>query len=400
MHQHYLPETAQANAASPELLNESGYAPVRIGRRTMTPQYYEKISRFLDVYAEVCEGLRPCMDLVTRFTHVRENLTTSDFPNLFGDVLSRELLGNYKAYQSSWPAYARRGQVPDFRQVKRFTIEGGQGILPEVKERSPYPAAYITEGANYGYRVTKRGERVPFSMEAIINDDLGALKDIPVRMGVSAARSEDMFIASLFMTSAGPSTSYFSTGNKNQIIQANGAANNNPALSTDALDDVYRVAGNMRDSDGQPILVEKFTLVIPPQLSVVAKKIMRATEVRVNPGATTGTQPTVPNFYRDDFDVVVNPYLPIINTTNGASAWYVFANPANGRPAMEVGFLRGYEAPQIMMKASNQMIVGGGLTDPTMGDFETDAVEYKVRHIFGGTLLDPKLSLVSLGTNS
>jgi hypothetical protein len=34
------------------------------------------------------------------------------------------------------------------------------------------------------------------------------------------------------------------------------------------------------------------------------------------------------------------------------------------------------------------------------GDFDTDTVEYKVRHVMGGTLMDPKAAVASNGSGS
>jgi hypothetical protein len=34
------------------------------------------------------------------------------------------------------------------------------------------------------------------------------------------------------------------------------------------------------------------------------------------------------------------------------------------------------------------------------GDFETDAIHYKVRHVFGGVTLDPIMSVYSNGSGS
>jgi hypothetical protein len=98
--------------------------------------------------------------------------------------------------------------------------------------------------------------------------------------------------------------------------------------------------------------------------------------------------------------LVINPWLPLISTTNGNTSWYLFADPNVGRPAIEVGFLIGHETPELFMKSPNATRVGGGLIDPTEGDFDTDAVEWKERHVFGGTLMDPKSGVASNGTGA
>jgi hypothetical protein len=84
-------------------------------------------------------------------------------------------------------------------------------------------------------------------------------------------------------------------------------------------------------------------------------------------------------------------------SANKNTTWYLFADPGVGRPAMEMGFLRGHETPELFMKSSNSVRIGGGLTGAEEGSFENDGIDYKVRHVFGGGLLDPKASLAYIG---
>jgi hypothetical protein len=88
----------------------------------------------------------------------------------------------------------------------------------------------------------------------------------------------------------------------------------------------------------------------------------------------------------------VNPYLPIIDTSGNAdTTWYLFATLSNGA-AVKVNFLQGHEAPELCMKAPNKVMLGGGSANPLEGDFESDAVMWRVRHILGGKQIDPRMS--------
>jgi hypothetical protein len=64
---------------------------------------------------------------------------------------------------------------------------------------------------------------------------------------------------------------------------------------------------------------------------------------------------------------------------------------------MEVGFLRGHDTPELFMKSPNSIRVGGGVVGAEDGSFETDGVDYKVRHVVGGTLMEPKAAYASKG---
>jgi hypothetical protein len=96
----------------------------------------------------------------------------------------------------------------------------------------------------------------------------------------------------------------------------------------------------------------------------------------------------------------VNPYISAIaNSANGNTSWFLFGNPDVGRPALEVGFLRGYETPGLYEKAPNTMRVGGAV-DPMLGDFDTQERRYKGMLIIGGTRLDGRATVASNGSGS
>src|SRR5471030_2828882 len=70
--------------------------------------------------------------------HLREAMGIADFPGLFGDLLYRQLLGNYMPYPVTYPNWCRVVEVKDFRTLHLYAIDGGQGILPQVLEHEPY----------------------------------------------------------------------------------------------------------------------------------------------------------------------------------------------------------------------------------------------------------------------
>lgn len=369
--------------------NVSGRAR-RVRTRGESPGYKKALLETARLYQRVIEGDRYA---ALQFT---ENMSTSDFSNLFGDVLDRQILARYQSMPVQWDTIAKRGRVRDFRQVKRYTLDGAEATLSAVKELTEYPAAALTDGV-YTYSVGKFGRRVALSWEDLINDDLDAFASIPDRLGNAARRTEEKFVTSLYAASGGPNSTFFSSGNKNLL--ASGASS---ALSISSLQAAYTLLASQVDADGAPIYIESAVLVVPPALKVQAMNIMNATELFAASGGGAGTgndQLRVQNWMRNDVSVIVNPWLPIISTsgTFGSTAWYLFANPNVGRPAMEVGFLVGHETPELFQKSPNATRVGGGAMAGEDGDFDSDAVEWKLRHTLGGTLMDPKSAVASPG---
>lgn len=381
-----LIETYNTNDATERNLYAREGRRVRGGRND--PKHKAALVEAARLYEGTLKGRVP----MSRF---QEAMTTSDFSYLFADIIDRQLLAAYQHRPVMWQQLAKRGRVRDFRTVNRFTLDGGQAILAPVGQAEEYPAASVTDG-KYAYKVGKFGKRLPFTWEDFINDDLDALAALPDRLALSASLSEERFVTDLFAGTTGPDSTFFASGNKN-IVTAN------PALSVAGLTTAFTTLAAQVDLDGNPIYIDGVMLVVPPALEVTANNIIHATEIWSADGGGDGTgsnQLHVTNWLTNRVKLVVDPWLPIISTTNGSTSWYLFADPNVGRPAMEVGFLIGHETPELFIKAPNAIRVGGGLADPMDGDFDNDATDFKVRHVFGGTLMDPKSAVASNGTGS
>ncbi len=352
-------------------------------------KYYEKFAHAAELISNVYSG---------KFDGnvLREAMTTSDFPFLFGDVLDRQLLANYMETPQTYKNFTKVSTVRDFRTVKRFYTEGSEGVLSVVNEQTEYPETSIGE-AKYSYAVKKYGRRIPFSWETMINDDLDALKDVPARFGRAARRTEQKFVTNLYCGTAGPDSTFYNAGNFDNVVTGN------PVLSIAALQTAMTILAAQTDSDGEPIFIDAIELVVPPALEITALNILNAIQINLltSGGGTSAQTLEAVNWMKNRVRLSVDPYIPIVaSSSNGSTSWFLFANPNNGRPALEIGFLRGHESPEIFIKAPNAQRVGGGGVNPMDGDFNTDSIQYKVRHVLGGATLDNKMSVASNGSES
>jgi hypothetical protein len=390
-----LIETIRAEDASVQRLYGSEGRSVRSFRRDSA-----------DYKAALAEAAMLLGNAMSRGTNrdrylLKEALTTADFPYLFGDIIDRQLLANYAETPATYRNWCHLAQVADFRTVKRFAINGSEYILPLVGQQEEYPEGKVSD-LLYQYAVAKYGRGIPFAWEAMVNDDLDALKDIPARFGKAARYSEEYFATGLLADSNGPNASFFTAGNKNLVSVANGSLTGNPVLSIVGLQDAYTVLKNMVNTEGMPIMVTGVQLIVPPGLEIIAQNIMNATEIWMNPANTTLDQSVhTSNWMRSRVTLNVDYMLPLIDTTHGATAWYLVADPDSQRPAFEMGFLRGHPDPEIFMKEPNAVRVGGGgVVNPLDGDFDTDSLRYKVRHVFGGVQMDYRMAVASNGSGS
>ena len=322
---------------------------------------------------------------------IKEALTTSDFPYLFGDVLDRQVLAQYKATVPSWKKYVRTSTVPRiYPQIGgyRFAITGGDQYLDEVGEKGEYHASTRSE-ARYTLYVKKYGRQFDISWEAIINDDLNALKDTPMRFAKAAIRTEERLVINQYADDDGThaANNLYDKTTANEI-------NGTTALLTIAnLEAGLEAMNSWQDAGGSPIFNRAKTIVVPPALEMTARQILTSTLKSWHYGgddeafATAGPMPITNVVSQMGLELIVEPWLPILDTTNGDTAWYLFADPSD-IAALEAAHLSGHERPEICMKASDKVSVGGGAIGPMSGDFATDNVFYRVRLVFGVCELD------------
>lgn len=326
------------------------------------------------------------------YRNIGEAYSTSDFTNLMGDVLDRQLLANFQSLGHDWRSYCRVSRpLRDFRTVRRLALNGAEGQYEEIVEGEGVKYSTTLAEDNYTYTPTLYGLAVKFTFRAIMNDDLDAFASIPERLGRGGRRTIEYFVTDLFFDSSGPDATFFAAGNGNLLT-------GNPDLAIDALGTAFETLLGFTDSDSEPILVEGVTLVYPPALHVTVNNLMNQLSVDVTTeGGVSGQTVRVNNWIVRNLNPVMNPYIPIICTSNGNTSWALFANPNSGRPAGEVGFLAGYEQPALFRKSGNAQRIAGGLE---MHDFETMDIHFKGVLGMGGAVMEPQSAVASNGSNS
>lgn len=362
-------------------------------KRIMTPEYKRDLLEATQLFAAAMAGNR------YKMLELQEAFSTSDFPILFGDILSRELLPEYQAIAPIWPRFVRRTVVRDFRAHKLVDLIGGQGLLEEVGELDEYPAGRLDE-TMYEFKVRKFGKRFALSWESLVNDDLGGLQNLPNRLAVGARRSEDYLATALFVAATGPNPAFFS----NTVQDDPDVADYHPydnltdlPLTTDNLAQVLEDIQTRVDADDSPIIIDGFILMVPPALELTAQKILSTTEIRITDD--DGNVLIMGNYLSGRVEPLVNPWIPVIDkSANAATTWYVLPVVSSPRPAGVMGFLRGHETPDLRIKSSDSMRVGGGEVPATEGSFENDDIQYRVRAVNGGSPIDTAATMASTGT--
>lgn len=313
---------------------------------------------------------------------LREAMSRSDFPLMFGDVLYRRLARAYQVQPQVWSKIAKRETVSDFRAHKLIDILGGKGVLDDIAELAPYPRRALDE-TEIEYKVGKTGATVAYSWEAGINDDLGMFATLPERLAQAARLTEDRKVTSVYATASGPASWLGTPGTA--------------ALTDTSLQTAVQTITTKVDEDGNPIIIDTPVLMVPPSLSLTAQQIVDTVTVKTTSGSRE--REIRGNGLSVTPQIVVNPHLTAIDkSAKAATTWYLLAGPNSDRPSSLAVFLNGHETPDLRLRADAGSRPGGGAVDPLEGGFERDDVEYRVRHVFAGTKAFTDAVYVSTGS--
>jgi hypothetical protein len=382
-------------------LEDASYAKLFDGGTNISQNLRRKFEADADYRQRLVETMRFVRDTQAgRIAPARfaEAMTTSDFPILLGGIMDRTLLGGYREYPASYEMWCKINRnVKDFRTISRGFLNLADGALDTVAQQEEYQAAGAGEG-QYTYAVQKFGRKFKFSWESFVNDNLGAFSEVPMALGRAARRTTARFATSLICDAAGPAAAFFNQPNNNVLPGGAGSA-----LTVTSLTAAANLLAQQMDTGGEPIFNDPAVLIVPPSLKITAMQIVNALQIRAQTagGADAGgaQQLDTTNLFQG-LKVAVEPYISRLITagTVGQTTWFLAADPTQSeRPAVEIGFLQGHEEPQIAMKSPNAVMVGGGDVNAFAGDFDTDSIEFRVRHIVGGTLMDPRMMVGSFG---
>ena len=322
---------------------------------------------------------------------LREVITTSNFPAIFGFTLERDMLARYRAATADWRAYCATGTLPNFNQGEFHQVIGNDTLLPFVAEKGEYLIAPMRSALRYR-RVYKWGRQFDISWEAMINDALGAFSDIPNRFADSVTYTRALNVTDLYASAAGPDVGLFGAPivDSGQNVTNLGALPLTPAN----LEATLGLMAAQTDPNGRPLSIRGVHVVVGPLLEIRLRQILTsaywdyaATAAAATPLITANVLPQM------GIQAHVDPLLPVVDLSGNRNfTWYVFADPSQGK-AIQMDFLRGNEDPEICMKASDKVAVGGaGPLSQYSGDFATDNVFFRVRDVHGGTRLDPRFA--------
>jgi len=324
---------------------------------------------------------------------LHEAITTTDFPLLFGVLVQNEMLAKYQVNVADWRAYCAVGTQPNFNIATKHKVYGNDNLLPRVVEKGEY---YVNEPGtgHYHGQLYKYGRQFDISWEAVINDSMGAFADIAARFANAAIRTEARHVTQLISDGTGPHVGLYGL----PIADVDGQNVTNQGVLPLTIANLETTLGLMAaqtDPNGEPITVRGVHLLVPTTLEYTARAILSSAQILSTAAAPIPATNIIPQL---GLQLHVDPYLMVVDTAaTNDTTWYLFADPAAGK-AIQMDYLAGNQTPEICMKNSDKVTLGGGgALSPFTGDFATDNIFYRIRCVHGGWQLDPRYTYAQVG---
>lgn len=291
-------------------------------------------------------------------TIVGRALTTTDMPQLLVETSRRTLMEAYEQAPETWRDWCETGTATDFKAGKALGLEGDV-TLKKIPEYGEYTDGRLAENAEE-YRVETFGRKLVISRQAIINDDLGALTDMPRMYGEAcAALVGDVAYAALIDATLkmGDGKPLFDSAHHNLFTGKGGAP------TVENLGAVVTGMELQQDSFGRVVTIQPRFFIAPIALKTTCESFFN-TQITGGPVVGTQAQPLVHNPYGGDFfRRIYDRRLDL----DAATTWYLAA----ARSTVKVFFLGGVQAPYIESR----------------DNFDTDGFETKVRMDVGAKAL-------------
>ena len=300
-------------------------------------------------------------------------MTTSDFSEIFRDAADKVLQRRYMEAPATWRAWCSVTSTSDFKDKHVAALSEGPELL-KVREAEEYTYGKMLEKGEK-YSPDKYGRIIKLTWEMLVNDDLGAFVREAAFLGNAAGRLENKVVYDLLMSgdnAHGPtlnatSRQLFNTTDDNLLQTGR-------AITADNLDAARQKMRGQKSLQGNYLNIEPRYLIVSPSNEMVVDVLLTSAG-HVDDNKNAG----VNNPMRGRFISIVESAL--LDEFNSGLGWYLMADPAQ-IDTFEVSFLAGYTAPTI---------------DEREG-FETDTLEWKVRHVFGAGAIDHRGMVLNDGT--
>ncbi|MCU9582270.1 ClpP-like prohead protease/major capsid protein fusion protein [Proteus mirabilis] len=255
------------------------------------------------------------------FTH-----STSDFGNILLDVANKAILLGWEENEETFEKWTKKGQLSDFKTAHRV----GLGAFPSLRQ--------VREGAEYKYvtlgdkgetiALATYGELFSITRQAIINDDMNMLTDVPMKFGRAAKATVGDLVYAVLIDNEKMSDkkALFSTDHKNMLTGG---------MDVETIS-AGRTAMRQQKEGERTLNIRPAFMLVPTTLETQAIQVVKSGSVK---GADVNAN--IINPVRDLAEIIAEPRLDEASTKD----WYMASR--QGSDTIEVAYLNGIDVPYI-----------------------------------------------------
>ena len=284
--------------------------------------------------------------------------STNSIATLVSNTANKFIMRGWNMVDQTAMRLAKIQNVNDFKTITTVSLTDSViyeevGASGEIKHGTLGELTYTNKADTYA-------KMLAITRQDIINDDLSALTDVPMKLGNGAMKKLNDIFWTEYLGLVG--ASFFSAGNSN--------LNSGVATMSEAgVDATYVLFKNQTNPDGTPLGVEPRILLVPTALEGAARRLTRSEQYQT--GATTLEGST--NIWAGRFEVLSSPYISNSTYTGNTSVgWWMLADPME-LPVISIAALYGRVEPTVDTAEADFNVLGiqmRGYSDVGVSDHE------------------------------
>lgn len=266
-------------------------------------------------------------------TGIHGGFSTLDISTIVSATANKFIMRGWNSVDQTPLRISKIQNVRDFKTITTVSLTDSViyeklGAGGEIKHGTLSELTYTNKADTYA-------KMLAITRNDIINDDLGALTDVPMKLGNGAMKKLNDIFWTEFLALVGDS--FFASGNAN--INTGVAT-----MTTGGLAATETIFMEQTNPDGTPLGVMPRILLVPTALKSAAFGLMSSE--RLIDGTATATQGDA-NIWRGRFTVESSPYISNSSYTGyTAVGWWMLADPME-LPVIAIAALNGRVEPTV-----------------------------------------------------
>ncbi len=287
---------------------------------------------------------------------------TITMANLLSTSMNKRVIKMYRAQPRWWEPVVAKEELTDLKLQSRVLLGDLASLTNITTNGTEYTDVAWSEEVET-YTPTKYGNLYFVTREAIINDDLRQIQQLPKVIAKAAGVTINEYVSALFTTGSGLGPTL--NADSKTVIHADHANYGTAALNLANLQAAIIRMMKQTDSASKRLSILPKFLLVPADLTIKAEELVAS--------------PYTPETANNAVNVapIRNLQVIMVPQWTDANNWYLMADP-NEAETVVMGFLQGEEEPKFEVS-----------DDPKSGyPFTHDAIVFKVRWYGGGQVVD------------